>query len=414
MGLILLKTILDMKPIGFKLLVSFFCALKISIFSVNAQDLNNETLEIRFQPDSILYVYENIGPEMPKQIYTAVLQNMAFVSKFKQPIILNQVKIEAIKDNNLTLTQYVTHHEIKESAVKFSMYQKQGVLDLYDFQFQTSRYLKDTNLASSDTLKSGEGLIIMHETFLFDHVPDALRVSITGRTLNGKQVSSSKLMKVGNYKSKNSYILPLKGSWLTAAGPSLIGHHRWGSIQEFAFDFIKLGKGQLSYKNNGENLNDYYAYAQSVYTIGDGIVVSVLDGIIESSDNLKKLSETETEYMKRIRPYQEELMRKGFQYVSGNHVIVRHANNEYSSYFHLKNGSVTVKEGAVVKQGQLIGQIGHSGNSTEPHLHFHVSNGEDMAYSRSLPVEFENIILFPADNGKTRHLHSGQFIKTKK
>ncbi len=402
-----------------KLLNSIFAILILGSVPFTVDNPNNknndiqEHIEIRFQPDSVVYVYENKGPEMSKQLYSVVVQNMAFVNLSNEPIILNTAAINAVKGGNVIQSQRVSNQKIKESASKFNMFQEQGALDLYDFQFQTSRYLKDVKLANNDTLQSGEAIIITHETLLFDYVPDQLIVSINGTTLNNKKVSSSKALKVVNYQSKNSYIFPLRGSWFTAAGPSLISHHRWGSIQEFAFDFIKVGKDQLTYKSSGENLTDYYAYGQPIYAIGDGVVVSVLDEISESSDNIKKPSETESEYFKRMKSYQEELMSKGFKYIFGNHIVIRHENNEYSSYFHLKHGSVAVKKGDRIKQGQLIAGLGHSGNSTEPHLHFHISNGENIAYSRSLPVEFDNIILFPADNGNIRHLHSGQSLRTK-
>lgn len=403
-----------MKLLNSIIAVLILCSVPFTVD--NSNNKNNdiqEHIEIRFQPDSVVYVYENKGPEMSKQLYSVVLQNMAFVNMSDEPIILNTAAINAVKDDTVMQSQIISNQKIKESASKFNTYQEQGALDLYDFQFQTSRYLKDVRLATNDTLQSGEAIIIMHETLLFDYVPDELIVSINGTTLKNKKVSNSKALKVVNYKSKNSYVFPLRGSWFTAAGPSLISHHRWGSIQEFAFDFIKIGKDQLTYKSNGENLTDYYAYGQPIYAIGDGVVVSTMDEISESSDNVKKSSETESEYLERVKSYQEELMRKGFKYIFGNHIVIRHENNEHSSYFHLKHGSVAVKKGDRIKQGQLIAELGHSGNSTEPHLHFHISNGENIAYSRSLPVEFDNIILFPADNGNVRHLHSGQSLKTK-
>lgn len=372
-----------------------------------------EGLEIRFQPDSVVYVYENIGPEMPKQLYTAVIQNMAYVNTSPETLIIDQVNILVKKNGDVIQKQIIDHSKLTSNAQKYHMYQQHGILEQYDFQFQTSRYLENINISSNDTLQPNEAIIITHETFLFENLPDEVEIVVEGKITSGETVFNTNVLKVVDYKSKNEYAFPLKGAWLTAAGPSLIGHHRWGMIQEFAFDFIKIGNDLSSFQNTGSELEDYYAFGETVYTIDDGEVVAVLDGIEESSNNLKRPNEKEEDYLKRMRPYQEQLMAKGLQYVFGNHVIIKHDNNEYSAYFHLKNNSVQVSVGDILKQGDIIGALGHSGNSTEPHLHFHVSDGPDIAYARSIPVEFNNIVLFPADNGSIRHLHSGQIISTK-
>jgi hypothetical protein len=52
-----------------------------------------------------------------------------------------------------------------------------------------------------------------------------------------------------------------------------------------------------------------------------------------------------------------------------NYVILDHGNQR-TWYFHLKNGSVSVSAGQVVKAGQQIGLVGSSGCSSGPHLHW--------------------------------------------
>jgi murein DD-endopeptidase MepM/ murein hydrolase activator NlpD len=60
----------------------------------------------------------------------------------------------------------------------------------------------------------------------------------------------------------------------------------------------------------------------------------------------------------------------GFSPVFGNYIIVSHSNGYQSMYAHL---SVTsVKQGVRVNQGQKIGEVGSTGHSTGPHLHFAV------------------------------------------
>lgn len=53
----------------------------------------------------------------------------------------------------------------------------------------------------------------------------------------------------------------------------------------------------------------------------------------------------------------------------GNYIVIRH-NHCFSLYAHLKYGSIKVKEGDIVKQGDKIAIMGNTGNSSAPHLHF--------------------------------------------
>ena len=54
-------------------------------------------------------------------------------------------------------------------------------------------------------------------------------------------------------------------------------------------------------------------------------------------------------------------------------------------YAHLRQGSVAVRTGQRVEAGDLLGEIGNSGSSTEPHLHFHVADGPSAVDADGLP-----------------------------
>lgn len=60
----------------------------------------------------------------------------------------------------------------------------------------------------------------------------------------------------------------------------------------------------------------------------------------------------------------------------GNYVVIEHLSDDgkrfYTLYGHMVNGSISVAEGSEVKQGQVLGIMGSTGNSTGPHLHFEV------------------------------------------
>ncbi|MCE9580740.1 MAG: M23 family metallopeptidase [Deltaproteobacteria bacterium] len=57
---------------------------------------------------------------------------------------------------------------------------------------------------------------------------------------------------------------------------------------------------------------------------------------------------------------------------NANYVKVRHANGSEAWYWHMRNGSVAVSTGAHVNAGTKLGEVGSSGCSTDPHLHFEV------------------------------------------
>jgi len=57
---------------------------------------------------------------------------------------------------------------------------------------------------------------------------------------------------------------------------------------------------------------------------------------------------------------------------SGNYVTLSHGNNVYTTYCHMKHGTVKVKVGDVVEKGQELGEKGSTGYSTGPHLHYGV------------------------------------------
>ena len=59
-------------------------------------------------------------------------------------------------------------------------------------------------------------------------------------------------------------------------------------------------------------------------------------------------------------------------YASGNYVTLYHGNNVYTTYCHMKYGSVKVNVGDIVEVGQVIGEKGTTGYSTGPHLHYGV------------------------------------------
>ncbi|MCF3170978.1 MULTISPECIES: M23 family metallopeptidase [Streptomyces] len=89
----------------------------------------------------------------------------------------------------------------------------------------------------------------------------------------------------------------------------------------------------------------------------------------------------------------------GAHRIIGNHVILDLGGGTYAVYAHLRRGSLRVRAGDRVRAGQEIGHVGNSGNTTEPHLHFHLMDGPDPDAARGVPFTWRGVGV-PA-NGET-------------
>ncbi|MCI6464270.1 MAG: M23 family metallopeptidase [Faecalicatena sp.] len=89
------------------------------------------------------------------------------------------------------------------------------------------------------------------------------------------------------------------------------------------------------------------------------------------------------------------------QLVAGNYIIIKYDDGVYAALCHLQNSSIQVSIGQNVKKGELIGRVGHSGNSYAPHLHFQLMDCEDIKTANGLPCAFEQYEIYQEKGWKT-------------
>jgi murein DD-endopeptidase MepM/ murein hydrolase activator NlpD len=267
--------------------------------------------------------------------------------------------------------------------------QKAGVLDLYDFAFQRGRYLgKQTGLAASETIAAGTALVLTSIPLLLSRDIDSMRIVARGTDPEGKVVDASLDVPLLQRKQRNEYDFPVRGAWLVAVGPGFAEPHRWALNEEFALDLVRIGASGKTCRGDCTKLADYAGWGADVVAVAHGEVVSVVTDQKETTERLRKPGESSDAFMERTMAEQMQLLSRGAAGVAGNLVVLRHDGGEYSLYAHLAEGSVAVKAGEKVRRGQRVGKLGHSGNSTEPHLHFGIMDGPDPLYARSLPARF--------------------------
>ena len=159
-------------------------------------------------------------------------------------------------------------------------------------------------------------------------------------------------------ESKTLLRLPFEGKWLVFWGGDNLtdNKHITNKNQQRAADRVVVDESGKSHAGDGKQNKDYYAYGKKVLAAADGVVVSVIDGVPENVPGV-------------MNPYS----------AVGNAVIVKHSDTEFSVYAHFQPGSIRVKPKVRVKAGQVLGLCGNSGNSSEPHIHFHMQDRADLA-----------------------------------
>jgi murein DD-endopeptidase MepM/ murein hydrolase activator NlpD len=85
----------------------------------------------------------------------------------------------------------------------------------------------------------------------------------------------------------------------------------------------------------------------------------------------------------------------------GNFVILDIGGGAYALYAHMQPGSVRVSSGDRVRRGDQIGNVGNSGNSQAPHLHFHVMDAPSALASNGIPYMFDAFSVTAVDEAGT-------------
>lgn len=202
---------------------------------------------------------------------------------------------------------------------------------------------------------------------------------------------------------------PLRGEWFTKVSPAdripSHGTNRFGL--RYAFDFIQVNwenpkhpthdKNNLDYFLKGIPLKSYYCFGEPVYAPFLGEVVAV-ENSVSDGENASWFHD-QTLAIRNSLFFDFE--RDGFESIGGNYVILKKEEGIYAILCHLKKDSIAAKTGEKIKKGQLIGKVGHSGNSTEPHLHFHLMDSANIEDAKGIPFVFEQYEKFNGSKWET-------------
>lgn len=197
---------------------------------------------------------------------------------------------------------------------------------------------------------------------------------------------------------------PLRGEWTAINTPAhRVPSHGTNYLgQRYAFDFIQTDEASgMPYRSGlmrhlfwAQPADAFLCWGQQVFSVFDGRVAAIGEQWPDRTRVnllLALLGSTLWAPGPRgddIRP------------LAGNYVIVE-GERASAFYAHLQRGSITVKVGDMVRAGDPLGTVGNSGNSTMPHLHFHLMDRPDIRAARGVPCRFRTLERFQDGNWST-------------
>ena len=172
---------------------------------------------------------------------------------------------------------------------------------------------------------------------------------------------------------------PLKGKdWVAFNGCcEATGAHRATSqtvngrlyfAQRFAIDWMRLDEAGRLVNGNPADVHSWVSYDSDVLAVADGRVVKTeqnLDDQIPGS-----LPDPKTITLANV---------------DGNYIVLDLGGGIFAFYAHLRRNSLSVSAGEHVKRGQVLAKLGNTGNTSAPHLHFHLMDGTSTLGSNGIP-----------------------------
>ncbi len=218
-----------------------------------------------------------------------------------------------------------------------------------------------------------------------------------------QNIPEENLYAFSNFKQRFRYInyvrfqLPFYGEWTVVQGHD--GEITHKAEWKHAWDFVITDSENSQYKNNGDFVTDYHCYDKAILSPADGVIQDIVDHIPDNEIGTINLAQN-----------------------WGNTIIIKHHDGLYSSLSHLKAGSITVKKGDQVKQGQKLAHTGNSGRSPYPHLHIQI---QETPYIGSHTIEYpfsyytlvaenQNRLMFfekPGVNQKVKNIEVNTLLK---
>jgi hypothetical protein len=215
------------------------------------------------------------------------------------------------------------------------------------------------------------------------------------------------------FRQKTQLIVPVPGARLWVYdGPGFLSHHRRvdlldpfnrdvlglrGNAERYALDLVVLDKDGEAFHGNPMEQKNWVG-------LGALIVAPAAGTVIEAEGSLPD-----------DIPFDESRAKENPMLMVGNHIVIDHGNGEFSALAHFRQGSLRVRKGRRVVQGQVLGEMGHSGmGSGLIHLHYELRNRPGFSDAEGLPATFAGVRRAGSARQAPAEIEAGWVIETQR
>jgi murein DD-endopeptidase len=304
------------------------------------------------------------------QVQARILFEPQILSIDNTPFVYYEIHLKNTSRETVTIKSIVVHH----TSTRLLEIKNETLLNRF--------HKMDSSSDVNCDLLSGKSAVVYVEYALKATRSEFIKHEIVFEKVkkNSRSARQTILLDLP-YPKKSSLVVgaPVeKGKWAAVYEPSWQRGHRrvFYTVDgkerlpgRFAIDFIKMDDKGLYSSGNPDSITNWFGYGTDVLAVADGVVVAV-----------------DTTYSESLSI--DAHKHYPFDKATGNYVALD-IGGYYAFYEHLKPNSIQVKVGDKVKKGTVLASLGFTGNTTGPHLHFHIANKNSPLGAESIPYVFE-------------------------
>ncbi len=282
--------------------------------------------------------------------------------------------IENLSDTTLTL-----------SAVEVSVLDARGQLELRKF-VDGNGTSPSIETVDNRTIVSRQPTLVFNPFAQFDDRLELASLQFVLRFESGdpaREIETTVSVRPRACAIRADLRLPVGSRSIVYDGHDALSHHRRfdfslpplralgfdSNFMRYAYDFCPVDADGAMYRGDPKENASWFGFGQPVDAPAAGVVVGLLEGM---PDN---------------RSFDEGAIATQPMILFGNHLVIDHGHGEWSVLGHLQQGSIAVRLGDQVRQGQRLARIGASGSANIPHLHYELQDGPDTR-AEGLPSTF--------------------------